>query len=173
MVAAIARTVSSSSRSMLAEQAHAVQGDAGVVADGREQLEVLLAETAGTALAVDVERAEYLVGRPERHAHDRPDALADDALAAREPRVHAGVARERRHALHDRVGDERPAQRERALFGIAEAAPRRRRLRRSSCLRAAARARRDRRRSRREWFRGRASASACRSRAPASTSETR
>ena len=40
--------------------------------------------------------------------------------AAREPRVDAGVARERRHALRDRVGHQRAAHRERALLGIPE-----------------------------------------------------
>ena len=90
----------------LAEQAHAVQRHAGVVADRGEELEILLAEAAGAALAIDVERAENLVGRPERHAHHRSDALSDDAVAAREPCVDARVPRERRDALGDRVGDD-------------------------------------------------------------------
>ena len=64
----------------LAEQPDAMQRDAGVIADRREQLEILLAEASRAALAVDVERAEDLVGRPQRHAHHRADALADDAL---------------------------------------------------------------------------------------------
>ena len=102
----------------LAEQAHAVKRHAGVVSDGGKELQILLAETSGTALAVDVDRAENLVGRSERHAHHRPDALSDDALAAREPRIDAGIARERRDALGDRVGHDRAAERERRLPGI-------------------------------------------------------
>ena len=82
MVAAIAERVEQEPLD-LAHQPHAVHRHAGLVADRRQQLEVLLVEAAGAAQAVDVERAEDLVGRPQRHAHHRPDALADHALAAR------------------------------------------------------------------------------------------
>ena len=83
----------------LPHQPHAVHRDAGLVADRRQQLEVGLVEPAGAAQAVDVQRAEDLVGGPQRHAHHRPDALADDALPFAEPRVAARVVREDRHAL--------------------------------------------------------------------------
>ncbi len=68
----------------IAEQAHAMERHSGVIADGGEELEILLAEAARATLAVHIEGSEYLVGRPQRDAHHRADTLADDALAKRE-----------------------------------------------------------------------------------------
>ncbi len=96
----------------VAQQPHAVQGDAGLVAHRGEQLQIRVGEAAGPAHAVHVERAEDRVGRPERHAHDRPDPLLDHARSRLEAAVGAGVVREDRHALADDVGDERAAHRE-------------------------------------------------------------
>ena len=83
--------------------------DAGLVADGGQQLQVRLVEPAGAAEAVHIQRAEDRVGGPQRHAHHRPDVLADDALPIAEPRVAARVVREDGNAVGDDAGHQRPA----------------------------------------------------------------
>ena len=83
-------------------QAGAMERDAGLIADRRQQLELGLAELV-RAVAVDVQHAENRFRRPHRRAHHRADALTDDALAGAVSRVGQRVVREGRDAVLEDV----------------------------------------------------------------------
>jgi hypothetical protein len=86
-----------------------MQRNAGLVADGGQQLELGLAELT-RHLAVDVQHAENGVSGSHRRAHHRADPLPDDAFAAHVAIVGQRIVGEDGDALFEHVVDHRPRQ---------------------------------------------------------------
>ncbi len=86
------------------KQAGAMERDTGLIADCGQQLELGFGEGAGV-LTVDVEHAQYFVGRAHRRAHHGSNAVANDALAAAVATIGKRVVTEGREAVLEDVVD--------------------------------------------------------------------
>ena len=75
----------------LFDQPGALYRHAGLLADGRQQLEVMLREGRALGHGVPVDYSEDAVRRLDRHTHDRVNILKDDALRALIPFIGKSV----------------------------------------------------------------------------------
>ncbi len=90
----------------------ALDRDAGLVADQRQQLQVAFGEGAGAAAVVGVEHAEHRIVGGYGGAHDGADLLADDAFAGAVAGVRRGVLAQGRDSVLQNVLHHGPAHRD-------------------------------------------------------------